>query len=431
MSVGLLKFVDGKPSDYTKYTFLNFNNWRSMQKFAEYIKQTYPSSIVDNANAQYIDFVNQKIASGRTDSYGLNGKHPQTYEEAMSRKNFIYYEEYKEVKDRIEKKVFEELAKNSIANVLKPKFVYNEKQIGEFIFDKAAMSLLPEIYIYSKTKKRVINVETEKVVYEGDKMFLESDGSEVIYAFKLLTQEGDEYIEVNGDVSLEEASKRGVVVSNSSNKKVFLYKEKLPKTINAIKIIVALTAGGFTFWKNDFYTGATAAVIMEVLESLGYSVSIEVVMGGGRCRSCGLKLNFDGNLTHGRRFFGFTAKDFDEQVDKDGLLYTICDPSFHNIKFMSYLNAFFNFYGDGISTYGDPSGTWHGVEKEDLENPIGILYKYQDYLKGDENMLHFYIHQIRNLQESIQAVTTIALECENQNIKILQKYKNYDFSNIL
>jgi hypothetical protein len=230
----------------------------------------------------------------------------------------------------------------------------------------------------------------------------------------------------------------------SENKKVYLFKEKKPKIFDTVKLIIALKAGGFTTWKNDLYTGVTAMVLTETLEALGFCVGIEIVVGGGRCDWCGMDLNTpDGN---GRRYFSFTAKGFNEQLDQNGLLYTVADPSFHNIKWISYINYFFGMFGDDISRQGDPTSNWHGIEKEDMINPLGIYHKAYDYSKGNKNLLHFYLHQIgategndpnypqitdenENIQKCVESVRSIIEDTLNENKKALEKLKTsgYDF----
>jgi hypothetical protein len=422
-----IQFVDGKPYDYTDYTIMPFSSWRALESFAKYIGKAMPSNAVLNANANYKTYVEEKIRAGKTKSYGLFGRHPKTYEEAMSREKFLYYDEYKKIKEKVEKKIQEELQKNSIVEAMKPKLVFNDKQIGEFVFDRAAMSLQPEIYFYSPSKNREVDSLKEKIIYENEKMFLESDKTLVVYALKVEKDGAVNFLEIKGEKTIAEASAMGIVSCTSANKKVYLYKEKKPKMYNGVKIIVGLTAGGFTSWDNDFYTGIAAASCVDVLESLGYAVDVEVAVGGGRCGGCYKKLKFNGRLTRGRRFFTFTAKSFDDQIDLDGLLYTLCDPSFHNIKFISLLNYFFKFFGDELDSSPNPSSTWHGISGEDMINPIGMYHKYMDIKKGNENLIHFYIHQVKDENDVIRQITDLVLTCENKNLQALQKYSSHDF----
>jgi hypothetical protein len=439
-----------RPSEYTNYSIMSFPSWRALQDFAYKIKEKMPNRVAEQANRNFKTYV-ESVLRGQGDkkAYGLFGKQPKTYEEAMSRDTFIYYKEYDEIKKEVEKKVQENLAKSSEAEAMKPKLVYNDKEIGDFVFDRAAMSLQPEIYHYNPKTKKEVDILTQKIVYKGEKMFLEIDNSPIVFAFKVEKEDGsEEFVEIEGEESLEKATKLGVLDCTSNNKKVYLYKQKKPRITNSVKIVVGLTVGGFTTWDNDFYTGVTAGVLVEILEGLGYSVDVEIAVGGGRCGGCDRRLNFNGQMGKGRRFFIFTAKDFNTPLDRDGLLYTLADPSFHNIKFVSLLNYFFTFFGDEIDTMdgtstgskysksGSPAGTWHGISQSDMINPIGMYEKSLDFKKGNKNLFHFYINgygngysqtQIKNKQDVIAAVTDLVLTCENRNLEALKKYSSYDF----
>lgn len=447
------------PLDYTVWSIQTFPSFRVLKKFIEKVQATMPNPIADRANANFQIYIDRILSKPNKNPkikyYGMNNKQPRNYVEAMQRDKFVYYDDYKALKKRLEKTIQKELQKQSTAEVLKPKFVYNDKQLGEFTFDKAAMSLIPKTYYYSFVYDREIDILSEQIIREGNVIILKLDGTLVDLAIKVKTPEGDEkFIKVdpeNPSVSLDEARKIGVVDCTSTNKKVYLYKQKIPKTFNAIKIIVGLTAtGGFTKWQgsmgeigNDFYTGLTAMVVADVLESLGYSIQIELVLGGGRCGGCYRKLNnFRGGIASGRRFFGFTVKPFDGLMDMDSLLYTMCDPSFHNIKFVSLLNYFFTFYGDEIDTndhyggsgdrsnsnFGNPQYTWHGIEPSDMTFPIGQYYKSMDIKKGNTSVLHFYINRVGSEADAVLEIRDIILTAEDLNREAAEKYKQYDFS---
>jgi hypothetical protein len=432
MATKEIVYQGGKPYAYQHYTIMPFSNWRAMIEFANKIKKVKPSAKVTSNESSFKSFVNRDLISN-SKKYGLFGKQPKSYDEAIKRENFIYYDEYKRIKRNVEEKIAKELQKSSLVDIMKPRLVFNDKGIGEFVFSKAAMSLKPNIYKYSPSKKREIDSK-EEIVYEGKRMYLKSDKSIVINALKVTKKGGSvEYVELKsgneGEKSLQEARKIGIISCSSANKKVYLYKEKKPKMFNAVKIVVGLTMGGLTAWDNDFYTGIAAVVIVDVLESLGYSVDIEVVLGGGRCDGsiCGPKpLNFSNYRGKGRRFFTFTAKSFDEQLDLDGLLYTLCDPSFVNIKFVSILNNFFNLHGDYI-TDGNPIEAWHGLEETDLVNPIGAFIKGLDKKNGNDNIIHFYMHRVTDEADVVRQLTDLVLTCENKNKLALEKYATHDY----
>ena len=448
MAVGLIGTADS-PKEYVNWTMLHFPTWREMEAFAKKSYEKRPNSDVDKGNAAFKNWVNgilQDKNDTRRGLFGiyLNGDYrhiPKDYDEAMARRTFLFYDEFNRIKKQVEKKIQQELKKNSQAEAMQPKLIYNDREIGEFVFDRAAMALVPEIYYYAPKLKREVDILSEKIIQDGDIMVLESDRSVfVVYALKVFVDGKDEpeYVELKGEESLAQASEMGIVDCGSTNKKVYLYKEKKPRMFNAIKIIVGMSGGaGWTGWQNDFYTGIAAGVITDVLEQLGYTVNIEVVLGGGRCNRCGMRLNFDGRMDIGRRFFAFTAKSFDEQADMDGLLYTLCDPTFHNVRWLSLFNSYLSFFGDEIqlpkgsrgNTHdeGNPIATWHAIESEDMINPIGMLYKKQDYDRGDKTLLHFYLHRVGDEAGVVQEITNLVITCENINLEALKIGKQNDF----
>lgn len=410
--------------NYQHWSMLSFSSWEAMDLYASKIQNTF---VTDKTNL-FKTYVNRNI---RSNSYGMFGKNPTSFDDGMARKKFVYWEEYKRIKASAEKKIRAELAKKSEATITEPKFVYNTV-LGEFIFERAAMSLEPDVYYYSPSLDREIDLAVEKIIEDGGVMKLESDGSLVLLCLKSETETGKFEYTPMGENALEEANKKGVVWCSSSNKKVYLYKEKRPKSKNAIKILVYLTMGGWTGWVNDFYTGIGAVCCLEILESMGYSVHLEVVMGGGRCPRCGMTLNFGKNCIHkgisydhsrviGRRFFSFTAKNFDEQPDLGSILYTVADPSFHNIRFMGRLYSFFSQYGDEFSdTDADPVKTWHGIEESDLVFPLGMFFKSQDAKKEIGNVIYFNIWRIENENAIATLISDLVLTSEKKNNQAYQ-----------
>jgi len=445
MAVGLIGTADS-PKKYVNWTMMNFPSWRELDSFAKVAYDKKKNPDVDVANAAFRKWVDGILSDTNARERGyfgvwLDGQYkglPANVDEALARKTFLFYDEYKRIKAKVEKKIQQELKMSSEAQAMSPKLVYNDREIGDFVYDRAAMALQPQLYYYAPKLKREIDILKEKVIQDGDLMVLEKDRSVfVVFALKVFVDGKDEpeYIEVKGEETLIQASKKGIVDCTSTNKKVYLYKEKKPRQYNAVRVIVGMSgAAGWTGWQNDFYTGIAAVCIVEVLESLGYTVNVEVVLGGGRCDACGFSLLMKGKMDIGRRFFSFTAKSFDEQLDLDGLLYTLCDPTFHNVKWLNVFTSYLNFFGDEIQLpssnrgntsghAGNPVATWHAIESEDMINPIGMWFKKLDYDRGDKNLLHFYLHRTQDEAGVVQEVTNLVINCENINKEAL-KYSN-------
>ena len=94
--MALITFGAPKPYNYTKYTILGFPSWKALTDFAQEVKETRRNPQVDFANANFKIYVNRILSNPSTrpeiSSYGLFGKAPKSYDEAMSRETFLYYD---------------------------------------------------------------------------------------------------------------------------------------------------------------------------------------------------------------------------------------------------------------------------------------------------------------------------------------------------
>jgi hypothetical protein len=435
--------ASGLNSRQQSWTLQGFESYEQFIQYGEVLKVRFSRTDLNEFLEAEKRKVNQDLVSNTSNSLygipnaqGVYDKKPRSYDEAMGRDEFVYWDEYNKIKERISSRVLDELAKNSTAEAMKDKMVFNDMELGDFIFDRAAMGLLPQIFYYSPTHKRVLQGDEldiksknyalliEKQKDGSEKMFLKSDHTPIVAAIEVETESGTkEYVEVNGEAELSEASERGVVNATSDVKKSYLYKQKQPRLNNAIRIVLGMTRGGFSSWDNDFYGGVAACIVTEVLESLGYLVSVDIAFGGGRCSGCvnlGKRLNTrDGS---GRRFFLVSAKNLSENLNLDRLLYMACDPSFHTVKLASYINCFFQLYGDmkdNSSTY------WHGIERGDLRTPIGAAMMAQDMKVQNTDVMYYLIHRVANETEVAQAVLDIVLNAETENMKLKEKAFSY------
>ena len=137
-----IKIQKGKPYGYDRYTIMPFSNWRALESFAKYIEENFPSTKINRANDDFKAWVNQELinsASTPNNGYGMFGQQPKSFEEAMERNTFLplYYQEYEKVKKRIERSVQAKIQEMSVVQAMKPKLVYNDKAIGEFVFEKS------------------------------------------------------------------------------------------------------------------------------------------------------------------------------------------------------------------------------------------------------------------------------------------------------
>ena len=396
----------------------------NLRVFLEKEKKRVDSDLMNQTDARLYGIPNES---------GVYDKLPKSYDDAMNRTDFMYWDKYEKVKAQIQKDVLDKLAKSSVAEAMKDQMVYNDKELGVFVYDRAAMGLQPELFYYSVKHKRVLSgeelditspkyaLDVEVDADEKTKFFFKPDHSKVVLSIQIEKENGElEYIEVDGEESISEATSMGIMSTTSDVKKSYLYKEKQPRLNNAIRIVVGLTRGGYTNWNNDFYGGVAAGIVIETLESLGYVVSVDVAFGGGRCAACGKKLNTpDGT---GRRYFTMNVKRFDENTDMNKLLYMICDPSFHTVKLLTYINCFFKLYGDEMSV---AQLYWHGIEKEDIITPIGAGLMTTDMALGNSDIMYYLIHRVAGEADVKKAVLDIVLNAETENLRLKERAFSY------
>ena len=441
--------ITGQSSRLSSFQDFSFQCFSSVEEFIEYselVKSQGNSTLLDflQRDRNSIDEYLQRNQDNPNNQYGLRGttKAPKSYLDALNRDKFVYKEEYEKAKEQCKKLIDKALEKSSLAEAMKSKMIFTERELGEFIYQRAAMALNLNLYYYSFIHNK--KLEQEEVIFlkDGDKEVFKyvKDSSPVFLcvrvSYPLVKSENqdeneleennsrEEYVKSDdlSDELLDKISKEGGVIDTYSDvKKVYQYKEKQPRVKNAVKIIMATTVGGFTaksVW-GDFYTGVAAALVTEYLEARDYSVEIEMILGGGRCtgcRSAGYYLNTP--TRYGRRYLGITVKKFDEQLDLDSLLYWVADPSALKIKLLQYFNLFHWLYGDRMT---NAQSYWHGINEADIVCPIGTFYKQKDVKKGLKDLIYFSVISVDGIAGVANAILKIVLESENINFQINQR----------
>lgn len=435
MSVGSISGQSSKLYDYQDFSIQCFDSIEEFVQYAELVKSKGTPELFNFLDNERQD-IDEILRKNRKNEYGLIGtdKSPLSYQDALSRNTFVYNDEYQRAKEKARKLLDKALEKNSLAEAMKSKMIFTERELGEFIYERASMSIKPNLYYYSRVHNR--EMDEAEVMFElvdgKEKYSYKLDGTNIELCIKVITksdndEETYEYYESSNikEEDLKRFSDEGKIISISSNvKKVYQFKEKQPRIKNAVKIFLGTTTGGFTAKSKygDFYTGISAALLTEYLESRDYSVELVMILGGGRCTGClsgGYPLNTP--TKYGRRFIGVTVKKLDEQLDLDRLLYWTADPSAVKIRMLRYMNVFHWLYGDRMT---HKSSYWHGITKEDLICPVGSFYKVNDIKKGNKDLMYFFVHNVDGEVEVAQAVLNIVLTCENTNYQINQKALN-------
>lgn len=435
MSVGQVTGDSDKLYSYQDFSIQCFESIDEFVKYAELAKSKGSEELYKflNKERESIDSILQK---SRDNIYGLKGtdKAPLSYADALNRNTFLYKDEYEKAKEASKLLLDKALEKNSLAEAMKSKMIFTDRELGEFVYERASMSIKPNLYYYSRVHDFEVDEKEVKFdLVEGKEKYTYTvDGTSIELCIKITIpakneneQDTYEYIE-SGSISDEELAnftKRGILSISSNVKKVYQFKEKQPRIKNAIKIFMGTSVGGYSKAGEygDFYTGIAAVLLAEYLESRDYSVELVMLLGGGRCTGCLPSHKLNTPSKYGRRFIGITVKKFDEQLDLDSLLYWTSDPSALKIKLLRYFNVFHWLYGDDM-TYN--STYWHSIQKEDLICPIAPFYKNKDIKKGNKDLMYFFIHEVKDVTEIAQAVLNILLKCENTNYQINQKALN-------
>lgn len=438
MSVGVISGKSDKLYDYQDFSIQCFNSIQEFIEFAEIVKSKGSSELNDFLERER-EMIDNRLQSSRNNIYGLKGtdKAPLTYQDALNRKEFVYKDEYHNAKEKAKHILNKELEKSSLAEAMKSKMIFTERELGEFIYERASMSIKPNLYYYSRIHGTEVNDKDVdfKIIDNVEKYTYKKDSTPIELCIKITIAPNSEYNKSDkeiyeyyesgniSDSELDSYSKRGIVSVSSNVKKVYQFKDKQPRIKNAVKIFMGTSVGGYSNVGEygDFYSGVTVALLTEYLESKDYSVEIVMLLGGGKCKYCLPTSALNTPSKYGRRFIGITVKKFDEQIDLDSLLYWTADPSALRIKLMRYFNIFHWLYGDDM-TYD--TGYWHSIDKRDLECPIGTYYKNKDVKKGNKDLMYFLVHQVENEQNVAQAVLDIVLTCENTNYQINQKAIN-------
>jgi hypothetical protein len=448
MSVTQITGQSDRLYSFQDFSFQCFGSVEEFIAYCELVKSQGNSTLLDflQSDRDEIDRYLQQNTNNSNNIYGLLGttKAPTSYLDALNRNTFLYKDEYLKVKEECKKLINNALEKSSLAEAMKSKMIFTERELGEFIYQRASMILNFNLYYYSFIHKK--KLEQSEVIFinkDGKEQYKYSlDSTPVFLCVRVAYPINKE--DVNNENELEEKNSReeyinsedltdelldkiskegGIIDTYSEVKKVYQYKEKQPRVKNAVKIIMATTVGGFGVQKKsvwgDFYTGITAALITEYLEARDYSVEIEMVLGGGRCKGClnaGYYLNTPSR--YGRRYLGITVKKFDEQLDLDRLLYWVADPSALKIKLLQYFNLFHWLYGDKMTK---KQMYWHGIAEPDLICPIGTFYKQKDVKKGLKDLIYFSMVSVDGIAGVANAILKVVLESENINYQINQR----------
>jgi hypothetical protein len=348
---------------------------------------------------------------------------PRTIQELFDRKDYPLMNEYKDVYERIIKPRVSDIIKDSKAKLEVPTLKYNDIGLGTFDFAKASLGLQPLYKYYALKHKRYVEGSEVYVKKENNKFrnFLKSDNSDVVIVPWL--KEGYEDSVVHeacsdihkGDNIYDVLKKYNLKIGKftSSIKKTYLYKENVPKPLNAVRVFVFPWVYGIQDAEAYKWTGYAAIGICELLTAMGYNVAIHGISGAANSQ-----INYEnGTFDRGVRLNCITLKPFSETIHSQRLLYVLSDPSF--LRGKVFLNLIkqaqdYNDYMDSLLGFA-----------ETVDNVKSIVYKgfgaidKQWNKDGSHNlnsgMLYYILGRIGDEQEMAEAILNLGLNVVNEN----------------
>lgn len=401
-------------------------SFRTLQDFFDFFNGIELGSIpvTQNTGTTYLQEWNktkrgiESQISGRDSSwFGL--PLPNSLEDALSRTKYLEMDEYNKVyKENIQPRI-QDILRESKADLEMPVLKYNDLGLGTFDFNKASAGLIA-LYKYYSFKKKGLVDGVEVVTYkEKDKYKykLKIDGSSVVLVPEFKggydTKDAQKALKdiEKGENVFVVLKKYGIKIGgkeafSSTIKKSYLLKERAPKPKNAIRLFVKMGNNANILHPQYKWTGYAAVGVAELLEVLGYAVSIIGIVGTENIRSSEFPT----------RYVAINLKNFDETLDKQSLLYVASDPTFFRIKVFELIIKLAQNYNDYIDGNLGRSTTIEQI-KSVVFNEFGKRDKmFNDKGKAaNSQFLYYMIGDVYGLDELNRTILDIGLNVVNEN----------------
>jgi hypothetical protein len=347
--------------------------------------------------------------------YGI--AHPTTVDELYNRTRYPLMDEYRDVYERIIKPRIDEILKDSKASLEIPTLKYNDIGLGIFDFAKASLGLQPLYQYYSlQHKKYVEGFEVEvKKVGSKFKNALKSDVPHLKEGYEESVLH-KAFAEIYKGVNVFEVLKKydlKIGKFTSSIKKTYLYKENVPKPLNAVRIFIFGWVNSGRTAEQYKWAGYAGIGIAELLSAIGVNVSIHVLFGPWN-----EQLNLgNGRFDEGVRLSCIQVKSFSETIDSSSLLYVASDASFFRGKIFLDTVKQAQYYNDYLDTGLGSQASIESV-KEITYKTFGAVDKMWNK-DGTHNinsgMLYYFLGNIYDEQGLSQTIRDIGLNIVNEN----------------
>jgi hypothetical protein len=432
-------------SELSCYRFFSFSSLYKYFKDWEDVSKEIPMTSVARKYLQ--DFESSFITKDRAREEWYTDKFGKFSDYITYAKNteFLHWQEYNDMVEAI-RPMIDELKRESLASIIEPKFIYNEKGLGVFDFAKASTVLLPQYVYYSVKLKKIVSKDDVKIVEDGsgysymlikDKSkvillpsFHDSDNLDKAYAEIIDKLKSSTMDELNGNGFISEIVSKYNLTRKvySTVKKSYLYKEKLPMPKRAIRIFCYVGGNASINPSSLIYSGISAIAVAQLLEQIGYSVSIIAIFGrrdtlrfpkGSTCQE--LSNNQRVTVT------AVELKKFTESLDIESLLVTMAESTFFRGT------IFYNWLWE-ISKYNDPSDGALGypLSRDEIKDSAFFSVGKRDgyYVKNKNGkyspneqspLLYYLISGVYSFQEAIEQIRTLVLSVDEENMRMREK----------
>lgn len=361
-----------------KTTIKIFRGFDSFVKFFSEIEPENTSSGWGNTYKSVFDTIESEqtrgINSQDSKYVGSRPPFPRNMQEAMDRTTYQQMDDFNKYYVEVIEPEASNLLNESRASLDIPVIKYNDRELGFFDFTRASSGLFPKYAYYSLKLKKIVEGNLVETYKEGVKYKyrLKEDGSPCIIMPMVAEKVNEEDLYeaakkiYEGQPALTALKKFKLKLGGFSStiKKTYVYQEVAPKPKNAVRLFVSI-GGNWNIEGDDLkWAGYLGIGLSQILEFLGYSVSIYFIYG---LKNDEYK-DESGNTTLGIRFLAFPLKDFMQTLNAANLLYVLSDPSFFRIRFFQYIIKTAQYYGDNIDT-----GLGYALKEDEdyiLENAI-------------------------------------------------------------
>lgn len=207
-----------------------------------------------------------------------------------------------------------------------------------------------------------------------------------------------------------------VLAWSSTNKKSFLYQEKLPKPNNNIRIFVLI--GGNCDKTELYWAGITAVMATKFLSTKGYSVRVTAGVASAS-RGMNYRYRFNGQLFDGQGYRAelIDMKSYEEEIDSLGLLYPLADQSFFRVRCFDYFAASYWKYKDELD-----SGLSRSLQSMEFENLVRDKIKARE-IEQEKDVLYYFIggDDVTNIVGAKRNLARIIYCAEKKNRESLIK----------